>query len=98
MDTKDRFQIAVRRAFKTLLKECSHDHVTAEQVNARLFSSVVEDVLLSFKKGGTLPKSEATAAELVRLGVPKKAMDTCFLNHSSTPQLLRQQNWSRAPS
>lgn len=82
MDTRDRFQTAVKKAFKSLLRECSQTNVTAEQVNARLFSSVVEDVLLSFKKGGTLPKAEATAAELVRLGVSKKAMDTCFLRIS----------------
>ena len=82
MDTKDRFQIAVKNAREALEKQAVYESVTPYHVLARLFSSVVEDVLVSLKKGGTVPKAEETAAELIRLGVPKKAMDIIFMRIS----------------
>ena len=82
MDTKDRFQIAVKNAREALEKQAVYESVTPYHVLARLFSSVVEDMLVALKKGGTVPKAEETGAELVRLGVPKKAMDTTFMRIS----------------
>ena len=80
MDTKDRFQIAVKNAREALEKQAVYESVTPYHVLARLFSSVVEDVLVSLKKGGTVPKAEETALELIRLGVPKKSLSFGFMD------------------
>ena len=82
MDTKDRFHIAVRNAREALQKQAVYESVTPYHVLARLFSSVVEDMLVALNKGRTVPKAEETAAELIRLGVPKKEMDTTFMRIS----------------
>ena len=79
MDTKDRFKIAVKKACKALQREAHYESVAPHHALARLYSSVLEDVLVSLKKGGTVPKAEETAAELIRLGVPKDTLDTTFM-------------------
>ena len=82
MDTKERFQIAVKNAREALEKQAAYQSVPPYPVFARLFSSVVEDMLVALKKGRTVPKADETGAELIRLGVPKKAMDTSFMRIS----------------
>ena len=64
---------ASEKAIDAMLREC----ISSDEIPGRLveymFSNVIDE-LFSAKEGGTCATAEGTAAELIRLGVPKKSM------------------------
>ena len=87
MNTKERFQQAVRKYSRLLLREYVDTPGSVNQLREKLFSSVVGDLLIAPKKVGKAPdrkvsKAEKTALELIRLGVPKKSLRFGFMEIS----------------
>ena len=87
MNTKDKFQQAVKKYSRLLLREYVDTPGSEDHLRERLFSSVVGDLLTAPKKVGKdrdrkVPKAEETAIELIRLGVPKESLRFGFLEVS----------------
>ena len=87
MNTKDKFQQAVKKYSRLLLREYVDTPDSVNQLRERLFSGVVGDMLTAPKKVGKgrnrkAPKAEETALELIRLGMPKKSLRFGFMETS----------------
>ena len=77
-NTKELFLKAVSKYSKNLMQDCIFSPQSPERLLEHLFADVVGDVLTAPKKGGTVPKAEETAIELVRQGVPRESMHVGF--------------------
>ena len=79
MDTKERFQKALKKYSKVLLQECLFSPKSPKELLEHLFADVVGEVLTAPTKGGSVPQAEATTIELARQGVPRESMHIGFL-------------------
>lgn len=79
MDTATRFRNAVSKFSKKLTIDSTFSPDKPEEIADRLFSLVVSNLVAHTRKEGrAIPKAEETAAELIRLGVPKKQIRASY--------------------